>query len=362
MLTDCSSLTTQLSSEGTIGSSAPPSSGAASLAGKDSSTGASVCCFSRCVFITSARNLLLHKPGGPQHMNTSTRKEDRIRSRQGRRGYHVATGPRRGAAPARRARSGRKPGAGRGGERAGPGLADSAAGRGEAEATAMLARARESVWVLRGLGEWKWDVSRAAREGGTARHGSERRGSARSGRGGRETGRGRAGWVYSRCRPLFPVLCRDFSQRDAHGGWNRAVCWLGGRRLPSSPASEEARCGGCGGRGRTAGLMGRCRLPGRHWFASGEFVPWRDALRSFFLLLLVRPVFLAVRLAFQRGNYCGRKLLVLLPTRQQCYCGRCRSDSVESISKKKRSSGVKWSRAQMPARSTGGTSGMTIPG
>ena len=143
MLTDCSSLTTQLSSEGTIGSSAP-SSGAASLARKDSSTGASVCCFSRCVFIASARELLLlHNSTSPsrglQQTNTSTRKEDRIRSRRGRRGYHEATGPRRGAAPAR---SGRKPGAGRGGgERAGPGLADNAAGRGEAEATAMLAPA-----------------------------------------------------------------------------------------------------------------------------------------------------------------------------------------------------------------------------
>ena len=66
MLTDCSSLTTQLSSEGTIGSSAP-SRGAASLTGKDSSTGASVCCFSCCVFIASARNHLLpllHKPRG----------------------------------------------------------------------------------------------------------------------------------------------------------------------------------------------------------------------------------------------------------------------------------------------------------
>ena len=72
-------------------------------------------------------------------------------------------------------------------------------------------------------GEWKWDVSRAAREGGTARHGSERRGSEQSGKG-REGGRRgvAAGWVYSRCRPLFPVLCRD-----AHGGTG---CLLAGRQ------------------------------------------------------------------------------------------------------------------------------------
>ena len=31
-----------------------------------------------------------------------------------------------------------------------------------------------------------------------------------------------AGWVYSRCRPLFPVLCRD-----AHGGTG---CLLAGRQ------------------------------------------------------------------------------------------------------------------------------------
>ena len=234
MLTDCSSLTTQLSSEGTIGSSAP-SSGAASLARKDSSTGASVCCFSRCVFIASARELLLlHNSTSPsrglQQTNTSTRKEDRIRSRRGRCGYHEATGPRRGAAPAR---SGRKPGAGRGGERAGPGLADNAAGRGEAEATAMLAPASPcGFWEVRGSGNG--DVRRAARECGTARRGTAASGA--EGEGGR---RGVAGLGYirgaGRCFPCFVAT------RTAEG----TGCLLAGG---SRGSTEEARHGGCGGR------------------------------------------------------------------------------------------------------------------
>jgi hypothetical protein len=75
MFTDCSRFTTQLlSSVGTAWSSAPPK-GAASRTGKDSSTVASACSFSCCVFIAPARSLLLllHKPRSHAHRQTLVR-------------------------------------------------------------------------------------------------------------------------------------------------------------------------------------------------------------------------------------------------------------------------------------------------
>ena len=170
-------------------------------------------------------------------MNTSTRKEDRIRSRRGRRGYHAATGPRCGAPPAR---SGRKPGAGRGGERAGPGLADNAAGRGEAEATAILAPASPcGFWEVRGSGNG--DVSRAARECGTARHGTAASGA--EGEGGR---RGVAGLGYirgaGRCFPCF-VATRTAEGTGCLLAGRQAAAELSGFGTPEGGALRWLRAG-----------------------------------------------------------------------------------------------------------------------
>uniref|UniRef100_A0A0E0DJV3 Uncharacterized protein n=1 Tax=Oryza meridionalis TaxID=40149 RepID=A0A0E0DJV3_9ORYZ len=133
MFTDCSSLTTQLSSAVTSGSSG----GAVSLKGKDSSTATSVCSFSRCVLIASARKTLLAQAAAETHVSE---REEETGSRRGRdeTAYLVATVPTRG----RCARRGRKAGGVGGGEQRVEGAA--AAGSGEAEATAAMPRGNGS--------------------------------------------------------------------------------------------------------------------------------------------------------------------------------------------------------------------------